>query len=499
MHTIHTIRRSEDRAGARVGAAAAFPLADEMAIDPRALGGLLSFMGEQEKPRAFELVGSVGVVSVEGALLQRASYWWDGYDAIAKRFAAAIGDSRVGAVILRFNSPGGYISGLFECIHAMRQMKVASGKRVYAVADEYAFSAAYALATVADEIYLPPTGGVGSIGAISTLVDFAKANEIAGVNVKLVYSGARKADGHPEAPLTEEAISRAQARVDELGRLFAKEVAAARPLSVEEVQALQAACLYGPSAVKASIADGVKSLAEVVKLADGAARKVTKSAGATGASGQEKIRMSVAIILGLAADASEKDIAERAGALRSVEQDLLRRTGKASAQDALTAAEQGVGAERSLLSITGQTSVTGALGVIDGWKAGAAKAEEHAASLAKMEAERTTARVEAAITKAKTDGRVTDAELTSLREQIFKSPDWAIAYLGSKPRVVPGHKSVEPEDEATEADAGGTPTRAYEDMSNMERAALKEADPKAFKRVRDNWETRGAPRGTAKK
>jgi ClpP class serine protease len=204
-----------------------------------------------------EMIDGLAVVDVRGPLSQFA-YCWDGYDAIVERFCGALESSAAG-VMLRIGSPGGEVEGLFECCRAMRQHASKSGKAVVAYVDESAFSAAYAIAAVADRIYLPPAGGVGSIGVIGELCDQTAANAAAGYRVEVVSSGDYKADGNPNVPLTDGVIARAQARVDQLAGLFFDWVAMRRPLGRDEIEAMQAGVFFGSAAVAAGLADGVRS------------------------------------------------------------------------------------------------------------------------------------------------------------------------------------------------------------------------------------------------
>jgi ClpP class serine protease len=122
-----------------------------------------------------------------------------------------------------------------------------------------AFSAAYALASAADRIIVPRTGGTGSIGVICMHVDFSKALDGAGIKVTFITSeGAdRKADGHPEIPLSAEAYAALQADIDEMGQLFYDTVARNRGLAAAAVRDLKAATFLGAKGVDAGLADAV--------------------------------------------------------------------------------------------------------------------------------------------------------------------------------------------------------------------------------------------------
>lgn len=249
----------------------------ELALDPSALGrsfppaprsGLFEMLfGLDEAPPYTVDDEGVAMVSITGPLEQRAGWFDDGHDAVTDRATAALNDPAVKALVLRIDSPGGAVAGLFAACDAIRSAADASGKPVVAHADEGAYSAAYALATCADAIHLPATGGVGSVGCLMTVYDRTKATADAGLNVQVIRSGTQKADGHPDVPLTDAAVGRMRARVNELASMFAVRVAARRGLDPAAVLALQGACLYGDAAVSAGLADRVCSLSDSITTA----------------------------------------------------------------------------------------------------------------------------------------------------------------------------------------------------------------------------------------
>ena len=202
-------------------------------------------------------------IVIEGPLAQRAG-WFAGYDSIAETFAAALEQSD--GVLLRINSPGGMVAGCFEAVGQMREAKVASGKPVVAYVDECACSAAYALATVADAIVVPPSGYVGSIGVISTAVEYSEALKAQGIRVVVVTSGARKADGHPAVAMSAEAVARMQRDVDALAQQFFELVADARALSPRAIERLEADVFLGSAALSVGLADAVGGYVDAVSL-----------------------------------------------------------------------------------------------------------------------------------------------------------------------------------------------------------------------------------------
>lgn len=242
---------------------------DVLAIDPRALTQLWSPLmpadddcdddEEVEHEDGYCCVGPMAIVDIQGPL-QKCAHWWNSsYEEIEEQFCAALANPAVQGVLLRINSPGGVAEGVFETTRRMRAAKLASGKPVYSYADESALSAAYALATVGDEIWLPSSGMLGSIGCVMQVQDRTKFNDEMGIRVEVITSGTQKADGNPNVPLTPETIARFQAVVDAMGGQFAQLVADARSMTVDDVLALQAGQFLGAQAVPAGLANRVGS------------------------------------------------------------------------------------------------------------------------------------------------------------------------------------------------------------------------------------------------
>lgn len=226
-----------------------------LAIRPEAL----AYEHDEPRKQPFELRDGVALVRIEGPLTHHAGWWCDSYDEIKGRVSAAL-DARPRALMLVIDSPGGDVSGCFETSREIRQMAAAAGVPVSTYVDGMAASAGYALACCGSTIYTPQTAILGSIGVISGLVDMTEALTSWGVRVRLVTSGARKADGHPYQPITDDAVSALQTMIDTLAGLFFQHVAETRShagLSIESIRALQAGIVLGVDAKRAGLADEV--------------------------------------------------------------------------------------------------------------------------------------------------------------------------------------------------------------------------------------------------
>lgn len=235
-------------------------------IDPRAMAASYT---PREEPDVEIVEGGIAVLTIEGPLESKPGgcdwAYYDDYESIMQRFRDALECEDVRGVLLKIDSPGGMAAGLNATVDAMRKLKKKFGKLVCAYSDEKCCSAAYALACVADDIYLPPAGEIGSIGVTSTLVDSTRANKKAGHKVVVITSGKRKADGNPDVPITDEAQAHIQRRVDRLADLYYRLVQKARGLSVEKVKALEADTFDGKDAVSAGLADSVWTLEKTLR------------------------------------------------------------------------------------------------------------------------------------------------------------------------------------------------------------------------------------------
>ncbi|MET3134998.1 ClpP class serine protease [Oxalobacteraceae bacterium GrIS 1.11] len=212
-------------------------------------------------PRAgYDVVAGVAIIAVAGTLVQklgtlRPYSGMTGYDGIRQNFLMALTDPEVSAIMLDVDSPGGEVAGCFDLVDAIYG---ARGKKpIWSILNERAYSAGYAIASAADRVIVPRTGGTGSIGVIWMHMDWSKALTSAGFKVTFVTYGDTKADGHPEIPLSPEALARFQGEINTMGELFVSTAARNRNLPVKAVRGMQAATYLGAEGVSQGLADAV--------------------------------------------------------------------------------------------------------------------------------------------------------------------------------------------------------------------------------------------------
>lgn len=212
--------------------------------------------------KPYDVIEGIARIDVAGTLVHKLGTMrpysgMTGYDGIRACFVDAVSDPAIRAIVLHIDSPGGDVAGCFDLVDTIASAR--GHKPVHAICDEVAFSAAYAIASAADRISVPRTGGAGSIGVIAMVVDVTKWMEREGVTVNVIQFGARKADGQPCVALSAEARARFQADVDTMGELFVATVAPLRKLTPAAVRATEAATYLGADAVRLGLADAVES------------------------------------------------------------------------------------------------------------------------------------------------------------------------------------------------------------------------------------------------
>jgi signal peptide peptidase SppA len=216
-------------------------------------------------PQTSVTVERIAIVSVIGTLVSRSSYLdaasgLQSYGDITDAVAGAMDDPTVRGIILDVDSPGGEVGGLFDLIEQLRTARSARLKPLWAVANESALSAAYAIASAADRLYVTRTGEVGSIGVVAVHIDESGADEKAGLAWTFVFAGERKVDGNAHEPLSDRARATIQADVDRLYGELCALVAGNRGLSTAAVRVTDAAIYRGEPAVRAGLADRVGTL-----------------------------------------------------------------------------------------------------------------------------------------------------------------------------------------------------------------------------------------------
>lgn len=267
-----------------------------LAIAPRALDGLLAagpmldarpaMFPARDAPPGTHAVTDAGiaVVPIIGPLVTRGDWLTSllgasDYGEIASAVEAALADPSARAVLLEIDSPGGEVGGLFDLVDRLVSLREAAQKPLWAVANESALSAAFAIASVADRLYVTRTAEVGSIGVVAIHVDESVADVMAGLKWTLVHAGDRKIDGNAHEPLSDAAFSAIKADVDALHADLIAVVAHNRNMGPDAVRATEAAIYRGQRGIEVGLADKLGTVdlahADLARALDDPPRLIT--------------------------------------------------------------------------------------------------------------------------------------------------------------------------------------------------------------------------------
>ncbi|QDW34287.1 S49 family peptidase [Yersinia sp. KBS0713] len=220
------------------------------------------FFSRKGRDCGYDVIEGVAVIPIQGTLVQklgtlRPYSGMTGYDGIRASFLTAMNDDAVKGICFDIDSPGGEVAGCFDLVDEIYAARGA--KPIWSILSENAYSAAYALASAADRIIVPRTGGVGSIGVIVMHVDWSQRIKSDGVQVTIITFGSRKAESNPYEALSEEAKKAIQSDVDEMGRLFVSTVSRNRGIAERTIRDTEAACFLAADGVQLGLADQVAS------------------------------------------------------------------------------------------------------------------------------------------------------------------------------------------------------------------------------------------------
>ena len=221
---------------------------------------------EFDTPRA-DMSGATAIIPVKGPLMSGSTglmqmlFGGTGYSTIVDQINAAADDDTVASIVLDIDSPGGAISGIADVVDAIHS----AGKPVVAYTGGTMASAAYWIASAANQIVVSPQAVVGSIGAVMMLRDYSKLDEKMGIeDIEIVSS--QSPHKRPD-PKTDSGKATLQAHIDELAQVFIDAVADNRGTTSEDVAENygKGGVFVGNSAKVAGMVDSIGVFNDVAK------------------------------------------------------------------------------------------------------------------------------------------------------------------------------------------------------------------------------------------
>lgn len=235
---------------------------DRLEAAERSAEALLTKNGRPlEGTRLVQVMDGVAVLPIAGPIIHRDTWWasWYGMSSttrLAREFAAAIEDDKVRAVVLSIASPGGEAFGIDELaaqIYAARERKP-----IVAYVGGYGASAAYWIASAADQVVASANSMLGSIGVVMPVY---KGKSTAWEEIVSSRAPRKRVDVG-----TDDGRAYYVGLVDALHDEFAEGVAKHRGVAVDVVDERfgSGGLLVGRHAVEAGLADRLGSLMDVI-------------------------------------------------------------------------------------------------------------------------------------------------------------------------------------------------------------------------------------------
>lgn len=234
----------------------------------------------------------IAIVPITGPIFRYASFFSrisgaSGLGDIATDFNEAMANPGIRGILLEIDSPGGGVAGISDFARMVFESR--GQKPITAFIDGDGASAAYWIASAADEVVVADTAIVGSIGVRATINDYTEAKRKAGVETIEIVSS--QSPRKVLDPRSEEGRADLQAILDELAGVFVSAVARHRGVGPETVLSDfgQGGVFIGQSAVEAGLADRVGTIEEVLaEMAASPSSRVTLTPAAGGGPNQTK-------------------------------------------------------------------------------------------------------------------------------------------------------------------------------------------------------------------
>ena len=167
-------------------------------------------------------------------------------------------------IVLKISSFGGSTLGAFPCADSIATANEI--KPIIAYVDDNCASAAYLIASQCNEIVAAEGSLVGSIGAVTVLVDDSKRSEALGIKRVVVASSKIKAQGM-DGKVTEDFKANMQDKIDQTQEFFRARVKEGRGMSNAEVDAVSTGDVYFPEdAMKLDLIDRIANFHDMFDI-----------------------------------------------------------------------------------------------------------------------------------------------------------------------------------------------------------------------------------------
>jgi protease IV len=188
---------------------------------------------------------------------------------VVEQLERARDDASIKAVLLEINSPGGSAVASDEIGQAVKEVRAAN-KTVVAWVRESGASGAYWIASSSDHIVANRMSVTGSIGVISSYMEFDEFLDDWNVSYNRLIAGERKDIGDPFVNLTGERRAFLQHKLNRVHGFFIEEVARNRNMTEAQVRQIATGEFYlGIEAYELGLVDELGGKNEAIAYIEG--------------------------------------------------------------------------------------------------------------------------------------------------------------------------------------------------------------------------------------
>jgi protease-4 len=177
-------------------------------------------------------------------------------------------DSRIKAILLRMDTPGGGVAASQEIADQVKWIRNEKSKKVVISMGSVGASGGYYIACAADKIYANPGTITGSIGVIAEWVNYGNLLKWAQMQPEVIKSGEFKDVGSPTREITPKERAYLQHLINQMFEQFVSAVAEGRKdqLTREQIKLLSDGRVYtGEEALREKLIDGLGNYDAVLK------------------------------------------------------------------------------------------------------------------------------------------------------------------------------------------------------------------------------------------
>ncbi|MFH0844255.1 MAG: signal peptide peptidase SppA [Pseudomonadota bacterium] len=220
-----------------------------------AMALILNFFGPSSN---LSFGNKIGIIPIVGKIADS--------DPIVSQLVEFKKDSRIKAIILRIDTPGGGVAPSQEIYREVQ--KTIKTKKVISSMGNLAASGGYYIAAASNKIVANPGTLTGSIGVIMEFIQLQELLKKIGIGLEVMTSGEFKDIGSPHRKMTDQEKTLINELIADIQEQFVSAVAQGRNLSVERVREIADGRIFsGAKAKELGLVDLLGNFQDAITLA----------------------------------------------------------------------------------------------------------------------------------------------------------------------------------------------------------------------------------------